>query len=143
MKLKGNIANNELMIRSSTDHLSDVREFITSSWASYGYDAKEGIKVALSVDEACTNIIKHAYHNVADGTIKIKVDSKKNKFIVRITDKGSHFDPNQVPDPDIAGRQKKRKGGGLGMFLMKKLMDEVQYKDKGKTNELILVKYLN
>jgi len=131
------------MINSSTDHLSDVRSFITASWSSYGYEPKEGIKVALSVDEACTNIIKHAYHNSVDGTIKIKIDSQKNKFIVKITDKGSHFDPNQVPDPDIVGLQKKRKGGGLGMFLMKKLMDEVKYKNKGKINELILVKYLN
>ncbi|MEN8193243.1 MAG: ATP-binding protein [Bacteroidota bacterium] len=143
MSKEKNIANNELVIYSSTDNLSEVREFIAAAWISYGYDNKEGMKVALSVDEACTNIIKHAYHNKANGIIKIKVENKKDKFIIKITDKGSHFDPNQVPEPNIPERQKNKRGGGLGMFLMKKLMDEVKYMNKGRTNELILVKHLN
>lgn len=121
----------------------DVRQFITSSWISSGLDKKEGMKVALSVDEACTNIIKHAYNNESDGVIKIKVDNQKDKFIIKITDKGAHFDPNRVPEPNIPERQKNKRGGGLGMFLMKKLMDEVKYMNKGKSNELVLVKYLN
>lgn len=143
MKFKANISKTELKINSSTDNLSEVREFILDSWVSCGYDAKEGLKVALSVDEACTNIIKHAYHNSSDGVIKIAVDNKKKKFIIKITDNGSHFNPNEVPEPNIPERQKNRKGGGLGMFLMKKLMDEVSYKSNGKSNQLILVKYLN
>lgn len=143
MKFKANISKTELSINSSTDNLSEVREFILASWVSCGHDAKEGLKVALSVDEACTNIIKHAYHNSSDGVIKIAVDNKKNKFIIKIADNGSHFNPNEVPEPNIPERQKNRKGGGLGMFLMKKLMDEVSYKSNGKSNQLILVKYLN
>lgn len=143
MKAQSNIPNNELVIYSSTDNLADVREFIRASWLSYGHDVKEGMKVALSVDEACTNIIKHAYHNESTGLIKIKVDNRKDKFIIRITDRGSHFNPNQVPEPNIPERQRNKKGGGLGMFLMKKLMDEVKYMNKGKSNELVLVKYLN
>ena len=143
MKFKANISKTELRVNSSTDNLSEVREFILASWVSYGYDAKEGLKVALSVDEACTNIIKHAYHNSSDGVIKISIDNKKKKFIIKITDNGSHFNPNEVPEPDIPQRQKNKKGGGLGMFLMKKLMDEVSYKSNGKSNQLILVKYLN
>ena len=142
MKSKENISKIELKINSSTDNLSEVRKFILASWSSFGYDAKDGLKVALSVDEACTNIIKHAYHNSSDGIIKIVVDNNKKKFIVKITDNGSHFDPNGVPEPNIPERQKDKKGGGLGMFLMKKLMDEVRYKSNGKSNQLILVKYL-
>ena len=142
MKSKENISKIELKINSSTDNLSEVREFILTSWSSFGYDAKDGLKVALSVDEACTNIIKHAYHNSSDGIIKIVVDNNKKNFVVKITDTGSHFDPNEVPEPNIPERQKNKKGGGLGMFLMKKLMDEVRYKSNGKSNQLILVKYL-
>lgn len=143
MKIKENIENKELIVNSSTDNLSEVRTFVQAMWNSYGYDEKEGRSVVISVDEACTNIIKHAYHFDANGIIKIKVESKKNKFIVKITDTGSHFDPNQIPEPNIPERQKSKKGGGLGIYLMKKLMDEVKYSNKGKKNELILVKYLN
>ncbi len=143
MKFKANISKTELRINSSTDNLSEVREFILASWVSYGHDAKDGLKVALSVDEACTNIIKHAYHNSSNGVIKIAVNNQKKKFIIKIKDNGSHFNPNEVPEPNIPERQKNRKGGGLGMFLMKKLMDEVSYKSNGKSNQLILVKYLN
>lgn len=143
MKFKANISKTELRINSSTDNLSEVREFILASWVSYGHDAKDGLKVALSVDEACTNIIKHAYHNSSNGVIKIAVNNQKKKFTIKIKDNGSHFNPNEVPEPNIPERQKNRKGGGLGMFLMKKLMDEVSYKSNGKSNQLILVKYLN
>ena len=143
MKFKTNISKTELRINSSTDNLSEVREFILASWISYGHNAKEGLKVALSVDEACTNIIKHAYHNSSDGVIKIAVDNQKTKFVIKVTDSGSHFNPNEVPEPNIPERQKNRRGGGLGMFLMKKLMDEVRYKGNGESNQLILVKYLS
>ncbi len=143
MNLIENIEKKELIINSSTDNLSEVRAFIQAVWNSYGFDEKEGRSVVISVDEACTNIIKHAYHFDANKTIKIKVEKKRNKFIVKIIDTGSHFNPNGIPEPNIPERQKSKKGGGLGIYLMKKLMDEVKYSNKGNKNELILVKYLN
>lgn len=143
MNLIENIEKKELIINSSTDNLSDVRAFIQAVWNSYGYDEKEGKNVVVSVDEACTNIIKHAYHFDTTKTIKIKVENKKDRFIVKITDTGSHFNPNGIPEPNIPEKLKSKKGGGLGIYLMKKLMDEVKYSNKGNKNELILVKYLN
>jgi len=143
LNLIENIEKKELIINSSTDNLSDVRAFIQAVWNSYGYDEKEGKNVVVSVDEACTNIIKHAYHFDTTKTIKIKVENKKDRFIVKITDTGSHFNPNGIPEPNIPEKLKSKKGGGLGIYLMKKLMDEVKYSNKGNKNELILVKYLN
>ena len=74
--------------------------------------------------------------------IKIKVKLKNNKLSIKLIDKGYKFDPQIIPEPNVAESQKNKKGGGLGMFLMKKLMDEVKYKSNGKSNELILIKYL-
>ena len=143
MKAKLNISNNELIISSSTNNLAEVRNFVEMQGADVGLDVKEISHISLAVDEACTNIIKHAYNNSVNEKIKIKIKTNKNKFSVTITDNGHHFDPSLIGEPNIVKSQKQKKGGGLGMFLMKKLMDEVKYNAKKNGNELILIKYFN
>ena len=136
------ISKIEIVISSSTDYLSLVRSFIELHGREFELSNKEIAHISLAVDEACTNIIKHAYKGSENGKIKIKIDKKKNKFIVKLTDNGLHFDPSIVPEPNVEQSQKMKKGGGLGMFLMKNIMDEVKYNAKGKSNELILIKHL-
>ncbi len=142
VKREIDISKTEIVISSSTNNLSLVRSFIEFHGRELELSNKEIAHISLAVDEACTNIIKHAYQDSSDGIIKIKIDKKKNKLSVKLTDKGSHFDPSIIPDPNVEESQKMKKGGGLGMFLMKKIMDEVEYSAKGKGNELILIKYI-
>lgn len=133
----------ELQVKSSTDNLAEIREFIRSSAEKSRFDKPAVEKIILAVDEACTNIIKHAYKYSPDGEINIKIQSTESKFTILITDEGQHFDPNLVPEPNLAEYHKQRKVGGLGMFLMKKLMDEVRYNTlNDKRNQVVLVKYL-
>lgn len=136
------ISKTEIVISSSTDNLSLVRSFIEFQGSELELSSKEIAHISLAVDEACTNIIKHAYKNSKNGKIKIKINKKNNKLSVKLTDNGSKFDPSIIPDPNVEENQKMKKGGGLGMFLMKKIMDEVKYNTKGNGNELILIKYL-
>ncbi len=143
MKTKLNISNNELIISSSTNNLAEVRSFVELHGTAVGLDKKVISHISLAVDEACTNIIKHAYNNSVKEKIKIKIKTTNNKFSITITDNGHHFDPSIIEEPNIAKSQKMKKGGGLGMFLMKKLMDEVKYNAKKNGNELILIKYFN
>jgi len=138
-----NILKNELTLESSTDHLSEVRNFVEVNGIRVGLNKQTIAHISLAVDEACTNIIKHAYSNDLTKQIKIKIKTSENKFTVIITDSGKHFDPNKIPEPNIEKNQKMKKGGGLGMFLMKKLMDEVHYNPKVNGNELILIKNYN
>ena len=142
MRRETDISKSEIVISSSTDNLSLVRSFIEYHGRELELGHKEIAHISLAVDEACTNIIKHAYNYSKNGKIKIKINKKKNKLLVKLTDNGSHFDPSIIPEPNIEESQKMKKGGGLGMFLMKKIMDEVEYNAKGKGNELILIKYL-
>ena len=101
-------------------------------------------KIVLAVDEACTNIIKHAYKFSPIGDIFISIKLENSKFIIAIVDEGGHFNPNTIPEPDLKEYHKKRKVGGLGMYLMKKLMDEVEYTSLNENrNQVTLVKYLN
>ncbi len=143
MKTKLNISNSELIISSSTNNLAEVRSFVEHRGTAVGLDKKVISHISLAVDEACTNIIKHAYNNSVKEKIKIKIKTANNKFSITITDNGHHFDPSIIEEPNVAKSQKMKKGGGLGMFLMKKLMDEVKYNAKKNGNELILIKYFN
>ena len=133
----------ELKVSSTTDNLSKIRDFIKSSAQECGFSDEAIGKIILAVDEAATNVIKHAYKYSPDGEINLQVKFEDNKFIVSLIDKGKHFDSSLVPEPNLAEYHRKRKVGGLGIFLMRKLMDEVEYKQIRKNkNQVRLVKYL-
>ncbi|OGU55630.1 MAG: serine/threonine protein kinase [Ignavibacteria bacterium RBG_13_36_8] len=133
----------ELTVKSSTDNLAQIRDFTQFAALESGFSEENVGKIVLAVDEACTNIIKHAYRYSPRGDIYISVKLENSKFIISIVDEGIHFDPNIVPEPNIKEYHKKRKVGGLGMYLMKKLMDEVKYSNLADNrNQVTLVKYL-
>lgn len=135
--------NNELVVSSSTDNLSVIRDFIRAAAFGAGLSHDAVGKIILAVDEACTNVIKHAYNYSPDGEIIIKTSIVKSKFVITITDYGKSFDPMLIPEPDLKESIKQKKVGGLGMYLMKRLMDEVDYKvSPRKKNQVTLVKYL-
>lgn len=134
----------ELKVKSSTDNLERIREFIKSVSAQSGFSDDVIDKIALAVDEACTNIIKHAYKNSPNGDIVINATLLENKLTVSITDFGLDFNPEAVPVPDIKKYYQQHKVGGLGIYLMKKLMDEVKYNPSvDNKNQVVLVKYLS
>jgi len=143
--LKGKEKNLErdLVVKSSTDNLSIIREFTTSSAAECGCGEELTGKIILAVDEACTNIIKHAYKYSSNGDIGINIRFTNSTLYITITDSGEHFNPDAVPAPNLMEYQKQKKSGGLGIFLMKKLMDEVNYRIlKDNKNQVELVKHL-
>jgi anti-sigma regulatory factor (Ser/Thr protein kinase) len=99
-------------------------------------------EVQTAVDEACTNIMKYAYSEKG-GTITITCEIQGNDFVVTIRDKGKPFDPSSVPQPDLEAALDKRKIGGLGIYLMKKLVDNVNYSfNAEKGNTLVMRKTL-
>ncbi|GBD90723.1 serine-protein kinase RsbW [bacterium BMS3Abin04] len=144
MKNIKNKIDKKLTIKSSTANLSTVRNFIKSSALECGFDEETTGKIILAVDEACTNIIKHAYNYSPDGEILVNVKFYNKKFSIIITDNGSSFDSSLIPEPNLEEYLKQKKVGGLGMFLMRKLMDQIKYSHpaKGK-NRVTLVKYLS
>jgi serine/threonine-protein kinase RsbW len=134
----------ELRVKSTTENLGQIRDFTRSVAVQSGFSEESVDKIALAVDEACTNIIKHAYKYSPEGDIVINIKVADNKLIVSITDFGLDFDPNLVPVPDIKKYYQQHKVGGLGIYLIKKLMDEVKYNPAvDNKNQVVLVKYLN
>ncbi len=132
-----------LTVKSTTDNLSEIRSFVKKHAIEAGFSEDVANKIVLATDEACTNIIKHAYKYSLSGKITIYLSQKSKKFIISITDQGDHFNSKSIPEPDLKKYYAEKRVGGLGMFLMKKLMDEVKYsKPRPNKNKVTLVKYL-
>ena len=131
----------ELTIDSRLENLSVIAEFLATSMTQL--DIRKGIhEVQLAVDEACTNIIHHAYSGER-GTITISCEIQDNDLVITIKDSGSPFDPSAVPPPDLRTNLEERRVGGLGIHLMRNIMDEVSYDfDSEKGNTLIMRKTL-
>lgn len=133
----------KLIVKSKTENLSIIRDFINSSAADAGLKPDVIESIILAVDEACTNIIKHAYKSFPEGELIIKTKSTLDRFVISITDFGNSFEPEMIPEPDLQKYYRQRRVGGLGMYLMKTLMDDVKYKSiPGKYNEVLLSKNL-
>jgi len=129
----------ELKIDAKLDNLWVIANFVATSMKRLGI--KEGIfEAQLAVDEACTNIVKYAYSG-RGGIITVTCELKEGNFVVTIRDKGKSFDPASIPLPDLDADLDKRKIGGLGIYLMRKLMDDISYSfDAEKGNTLIMRK---
>ncbi len=134
--------NYHLKIPSQTDNLEIIRNFISGVASKVGFDPDEVSKIELAVDEACTNVIEHAYQHDETKNIDIAVKIDYQKFTVVVTDRGKGFDLHDVELPDMKSYLAELRVGGLGIYLMKTLMDEVDYSSKpGVKNEVRMVKY--
>jgi len=141
---KGEDHQLKLTIPSQTEKLKLVRRFVTGAARKFGFSVDDAAKIALAVDEACTNIIKHAYKFAPDQDINLRISLKDGEFEVLITDYGQPFHPDRVKIPDMKEYLAHYGRGGLGMYLMKALMDKVEYRIRpGLKNQVRLVKYLS
>ena len=131
-----------LSVDSSTKHLSEVRNFVATHAKNEGLKDKDIAEIKLAVDEAYTNIIKHAYKNTPSRPVKIELGVSNSQLWISIMDKGNSFKPEEYEAPDILQRIKNKQRGGMGVFLIQKLMDQVQYNRKGDMNEIRMVKNL-
>ncbi len=132
-----------LKIDSKTDQLVAVREFVSQAAYASGFNDEDVSKIALAVDEACTNVIKHAYRFERDKKITISVHADHGKFEISIVDNGKQFDPSKVEAPDMKEYLSTYRRGGLGVYLMKSLMDKVEYDiEPGKRNQVRLTKHI-
>ncbi len=130
-----------LQVPSSTENLALIREFVTTVGRQAQLEEADIANLELAVDEACANVIEHAYGH--DITKEVIVRAKFDDASIRISviDEGLGFDPNKTPQDSVEKLIHDRKSGGLGIRLIKKLMDEVSYEIvPGQKNELHMTK---
>lgn len=129
-----------LKFPASFDYLDEVREFVGAKARTAGFDDKEVYSIQLAADEATSNVIEHAYGGIKDGSFEITCEVDDDQLVITLLDHGKTFDPSEVEKPDITANLSERKIGGLGIYLMRKLMDEVRYEATPSGNILTLTK---
>lgn len=132
-----------LHVPSSTENLAMIRDFVSKIGAMAGLDEREVMKLELAVDEACANVIEHAYGMDHSKEVKVRAILDPDKIQIEIVDTGQSFNPNGVRQLNLEELVAQRKNGGLGLRLIKSIMDDVNYQIvPGEKNELRMIKRL-
>jgi serine/threonine-protein kinase RsbW len=124
------------------DHLRAISAFVSEAIKDSPFDDRQRYAIDLAVDEACSNVIDHAYGGEDRGDIRILLDLNESGLKITIQDDGEPFDPACVAEPDLTSPLETRCERGLGLFLIRELMDEAVYDFSCPgVNQLTLVKY--
>ena len=130
-----------LHVGSRTENLALIRGFVTHVGQQAGLDEAEIGKLELAVDEACANVIEHAYGNDASKEVVVRAMFDDQELRIEVEDTGKGFEPGAVQQDDLQKLVAQRKTGGLGLRLIRSLVDELHYEmEPGKKNELRMVK---
>ncbi|HUJ09272.1 MAG TPA: ATP-binding protein [Verrucomicrobiae bacterium] len=131
-------------------YLIYIRAIVADLASKIGFDEHEVAKIEIAVDEACSNVVKHAYAGGqewrwqhGDPEIRLDVRTEGDCLVIEITDHGQRFDFANYRPAEIDGHLREMVSGGYGIPIMRRFMDEVQYSSNDQTgNTLRLVKYL-
>jgi serine/threonine-protein kinase RsbW len=118
------------------EFLDEIRELVAKVAREGGFTEKEIYSLQLAADEA-SNIIEHAYEGVLNAEIDMTCDVYDDNLIITMRDTGMPFDLSNVKQPNIKADLFERQIGGLGVYLMRKLMDEVRYESNPRTGNLL------
>lgn len=122
------------------ENLAKISEYILHAAQLAGLDASAVYAVQLAVDEAATNIIEHAYHLRGGGKIKCAYEIIPDGIEIVLIDYGDTFDPHGVPEPNVKVPLEEIRPRGLGLFFMRKMMDEVTFEFTPEGNVLTMIK---
>ena len=125
------------------ENLAALMAFADRACTAAGLDSDETFAVRLSIEEICANVINHGYAKHKDGDRPITIDfmSCAKEVVTTIEDRGVTFDPATAPAPMVTGDAMQRTVGGIGVHLVRSLMDEVRHEPiPGGGNRLTLVK---
>jgi len=135
-----------ISVPGTVDYLDVIRDFVTGQAGSAGFSASNVDEIVLAMDEAVANIIEHAYEGSSLPSDKqiliINIENELQELRFTLSDFGQPYDPTGAPDVDLENHYAQAKQDGLGIYMIRKLMDEISYAyDKEKGNMLTLIKH--
>jgi len=134
-------ASQTLTFPGQYDSLAVISEFVTRAAEAANLDEHGIYAVQMAVDEACCNIIEHAYGGEGRGDVECSCRVNDEGLTVTLRDHGRPFDPSAVPEPDLQAELEDRNVGGLGLYFMRRLMDEVRFESTPEEgNSVTMVK---
>ena len=133
----------ELEIDAKLSNLEKVLDFVNSHLSNVECPEKTRIQVDIAVEEIFVNIAHYAYNpEVGKATIRVEISEKPLTISLTFMDSGKPYDPLSRKDPDVSLSSEQRQIGGLGIYMVKKSMDEIQYSYRNGTNMLTFKKKL-
>ncbi len=122
------------------DSLEKIAVLVQQAAEELGLDSCAAYAVETAVDEACSNIIEHAYGGENKGTIKLTYNIIGSDLIITLRDNGKRFNPKKIANPNLNAPLKDRLTHGLGLYFMRQWMDEVRFDHVEGFNVLTMVK---
>lgn len=132
----------ELIIKNEVAELEHLVILIDEVTEELQLDPEIGMSLNLALEEVVSNVILYAYPEGTNGTVQIVANSDGQVLVFTITDQGKAFDPTQVKEADITLSAEERAIGGLGIFIVNQIMDNVSYRRENGQNILMLTKRL-
>jgi sigma regulatory factor-histidine kinase len=133
----------ELTIAATVENIETVTDFVNEQLEALDCPMKAQMQIDIAIDELFGNIVHYAYHpDVGNATVRVEVTEEPLAVIVTFIDKGMPYDPLRAVEPDITLSAEERNLGGLGIYMVKKSMDEITYEYKDGKNILSIKKKL-
>lgn len=131
------IAKNKVF-NAEVNELQNVQSFVIETLSDLHLEMKLQNQLNIVIEELFVNIANYAYEN--GGEVEIKVETKMNEISITFIDSGMKFNPLEIDDPNIDAKAEERRIGGLGIFMVKNMMDDIKYKFENNQNILTIVK---
>jgi serine/threonine-protein kinase RsbW len=128
----------QISLPAQLENLERFTEVVSACASSAGFEEKRITEMQLAVEEALVNVFNYAYGN-STGQVELTCMGENGDFIIEIIDSGIPFDPLSMAEPDVTEGIGERKIGGLGILLIRRLMDDVRYKRVADKNVFDLV----
>ena len=129
----------QITIPAQLDHIESLYKFVCDTLEESGLGNPQLNKINLAIEEIYTNIVNYAYPD-KDGNVTISVSSEPDRILIEFKDTGIPYNPLEKIDPDISLSADERVIGGLGIFMVKRIMDDVLYRYEDGQNILTLIK---
>ena len=129
-----------LVLHNSVDQISQLADFLQEIADEKGLDASTAMNINLALEEAVTNVIMYAYPEGTDGLVDLEAILRDDSLVFILKDNGTPFDPTAAPEADVTLSAEERNRGGLGIFLVRKIMDTVHYVRSDGQNVLSMTK---
>jgi anti-sigma regulatory factor (Ser/Thr protein kinase) len=130
----------EIKLKNKVSELDGVNQTLREFGQRHGLASKVIHDLNLAMEEILTNIISYGYTDNREHEVKVRLSAQLGEVSVEIEDDGQPFNPLEAPEPDITKPLEERKIGGLGIHLVRKLMDSLEYKRQGARNLLTIKK---
>ena len=135
--------NKEIVIKNEVEELDKLAAFVEEVASESGLGPELEMNLNLALEEVVSNVILYAYPNKEEGKVTIAAKGDGKSLVFTITDKGKEFDPTKVEEADITLSAEDRQIGGLGIYIVKNIMNEVTYQRLEGHNVLTLKKTID